>query len=124
MTSKFPLCCAMMELAHRLSRQNLALNLQWVPREQNVEADELSNFKDHRFSQDKRVDVESMLGQMAIFQMTYKMGKSLYGDLKEIKEEKKAMASKPEGVRRTITKRKRSGRERSLSSSYRPYTVH
>ena len=49
MTTKFPLCAILMELAAQLQDKELNLQLHWVPRDQNTEADELSNFNAARF---------------------------------------------------------------------------
>ena len=58
MTTKFPLCAAVMELASRLAAGKRSLGLKWAPREQNVEADELSNGLTHRFDPALEVKVE------------------------------------------------------------------
>ena len=42
-TTKYPLCCVLMEIASRMQRANLSLSLQWLPRLQNAEADQLTN---------------------------------------------------------------------------------
>ena len=62
MTSKFPWCVVLMELSARMSRQSKALDLRWLPREQNTEADNLSNMSVHQFDPARRirVDLENM----------------------------------------------------------------
>ena len=45
MSSSFPLCCVLMELAARLEESRTILELNWIPREENQEADDLSNLK-------------------------------------------------------------------------------
>ncbi len=43
MTTVFPLCCVTMELAAQLEKRNLELNLEWIPRDSNAEADRLAD---------------------------------------------------------------------------------
>ena len=63
------------------------MELSWIPREQNVEADELSNFLTHRFSPENEVDVTKLLADMPIFKMSYDLGKGMYDDIKQVKED-------------------------------------
>ena len=58
MTSSFPLCCVAMELAARLEAARIQLDLDWVPRELNQEADDLSNGIIGGFSSQLRVRVD------------------------------------------------------------------
>jgi hypothetical protein len=57
MTVKFPLCAILMEIAAILHQRNQDLDLTWAPREQNVEADELSNGDYKRFRPELRIEV-------------------------------------------------------------------
>ncbi len=57
-TTKFPLCGVLMELACVLEKMNVRLDLHWVPRESNVEADELSNLLTSRFNPDLRIEID------------------------------------------------------------------
>ena len=43
MTTKYPLGVILVELCHQLSLRHAALRAHWVPRDQNVEADSLTN---------------------------------------------------------------------------------
>ncbi len=43
MTTTYPLCCVVMELAMQLERRGLELSLEWAPREFNREADRLAD---------------------------------------------------------------------------------
>eukprot|EP00973_Karenia_brevis_P086972 12060779-Karenia_brevis.AAC.1 len=42
LTTKYPMCCVLMELAHRMTTLGGEVDLQWVAREQNQHADDLS----------------------------------------------------------------------------------
>ena len=50
MTSKFPLVVVLAELAAQLKKKSLKFNLAWAPRDQNEEADDLTNEEFGRFS--------------------------------------------------------------------------
>eukprot|EP00435_Cladocopium_sp_Y103_P068305 s1179_g31.t1 len=58
MSTAFPASVILMELALQLQEKQLELDLQWIPREQNVEADALTNEDFTGFSKDKRVEVD------------------------------------------------------------------
>ena len=57
MTTAFPLSVILMELSVQLELANLCLDLHWVPREQNVEADALTNEEFQDFSEHNRIKV-------------------------------------------------------------------
>jgi len=110
MTTKFPLCAVMMELTSTLAKQGRSLRLHWAPREQNVEADELSNEKCHRFDRGRRVEVEPLLADMKLFTKIVKYGRGLYAEIADAKKEKKATkdrGSAPKGSRRSREKEER-----------------
>ena len=58
MTSKFPLVVILAELAVQLRRRGMGLKLQWAPREQNEEADALTNEEFGGFSPGRRVHLD------------------------------------------------------------------
>ena len=57
LSTKFPVSLVLMELAYQLSKLRANLSLQWIPREQNEEADDLSKEKFDRFSPSRRIEV-------------------------------------------------------------------
>ena len=57
MTTTFPLSVILMELSVQLEAAGLCLDLRWVPREQNVEADALTNEEFGDFSEQNRIEV-------------------------------------------------------------------
>ena len=57
-SSKYPLSIVAMELATQLDRRGLDLELQWVPRWQNQEADDLTNERFTDFEERNRIPVE------------------------------------------------------------------
>ena len=58
MTTKYPLGVILIELCHQLSLRNAALRAQWIPRDQNEEADALTNSDFRHFSLGRRVEVD------------------------------------------------------------------
>ena len=58
MTSKFPLLVVLGELAVQLRCRNLHLDLDWVPRDQNTEADALTNGDFGGFAPERRVEID------------------------------------------------------------------
>ena len=57
-SSRYPLSIVAMELACQLQRANAELDLAWVPRNQNEEADALTNQRFEEFSEENRVAVD------------------------------------------------------------------
>ena len=57
MTTKYPLCVSLAELAEQLETLDASLDLRWIPRDQNVEADALTNGCFQGFSPDLRISV-------------------------------------------------------------------
>jgi hypothetical protein len=57
LTTKWPGAAVLMQLSETLMKRRLWLDLQWVPREQNVEADQLTNLDFTGFCPEKRMAV-------------------------------------------------------------------
>eukprot|EP00439_Symbiodinium_sp_Y106_P049737 s7021_g6.t1 len=57
-TTKWPLLMVNMQLTHLLMKASLKLNLGWRPRDQNQEADDLTNEVFDRFSQERRIPLQ------------------------------------------------------------------
>eukprot|EP00973_Karenia_brevis_P005483 746733-Karenia_brevis.AAC.1 len=73
LTTKFPLCCVMMEVAARVSRYGNDPDLGWVRRDDNQHADDLSKGLFHNFTTAKRVGVS--LRDFPLMMEMLKMGK-------------------------------------------------
>ena len=91
-TTKFPLCTVLMELSARLAAKGQALRLRWAPREQNVEADELSNGDFHNFSLCNRVPVEVGCEAFPIMHEMLEAGDKLYATAEEARQRRKEEA--------------------------------
>eukprot|EP00435_Cladocopium_sp_Y103_P039700 s436_g10.t1 len=55
MSTKFPLTILIMELSETLRTRNCELNLEWIPRDKNQLADDLTNQKYDQFPKERRV---------------------------------------------------------------------
>ena len=58
MTTKYPLGVILIELCHQVSLRNAALRARWLPRDQNEEADSLTNSDFRHFDLARRIDVD------------------------------------------------------------------
>ena len=58
LSTKFPSSLVLMELVYQLYALKASLQLHWIPREQNEDADDLSKGKTDNFSPEKRMEVD------------------------------------------------------------------
>ena len=58
MTTRFPLCAVLMQMAITLASKGLWLDLEWTPREANTEADAITNADYSLFDPSLRIDVD------------------------------------------------------------------
>ena len=89
MSTKFPLTVLLMEMAEELRQNDRRLDLEWINREKNVEADELSNGDWSKFDLRRREELD-LKGKhrWKILDEMQKRGQELYEELKRLKEEK------------------------------------
>ena len=94
MTTKFPVGAILMETVKQLARRNLWLNLHWIPREQNTEADALTNLDFSKFDANRRVEVtwSKLMSEMDDLHHYMKLGVDLYSQLESLKEIRKRKA--------------------------------
>ena len=57
MTTRFPLCTVVMELAAQAEHRRVRMEAQWTPRDRNREADDLSNLRTESFDPENEVKV-------------------------------------------------------------------
>ena len=88
MTTQYPLVAALMELAWKLHAANVNLDLYWLRRLQNSEADALTNCQFSGFDPAKRcrIDIASYKGE--IFHQMLVLGEGLYADIKDAKKKR------------------------------------
>ena len=85
MTSKFPLVVILAELAAQLRKRSLKLDLQWVPRDQNEEADDLTNGEFGRFAAANRVRLDIKGLDWVVMGKYMKIATELYADVVDLK---------------------------------------
>ena len=101
MTSKFPLVVILAELAALLRGRSMALSLGWVPRDQNEEADALTNGDFASFQKQLRVDVDVAQIPWLILPRMLEVAGEIYERVRKSKEEggpPKAVARRKAGT--------------------------
>lgn len=88
MTTKYPLVCVLMEIAAQLMHRKDNLSLFWAPREQNIEADALTNEHFHGFDPKLRVRLCMRSVNWLLLHQMLEAGASLYKDIKDAKLER------------------------------------
>ena len=78
----------------------MELDLHWIPRDQNVPADSLTNGRFEGFDLKKRIKVEFEDLEFIILKELIEMAGKLDEEIKMVKTSKEAKASKPEGKRK------------------------
>jgi len=78
MSTKYPLCLLVMELAVVLEEKGLALTAEWAPREWNAEADALTNSRFDGFNEAKRVHFDMGSHPWRVFNTLLREGQQFY----------------------------------------------
>ena len=85
MTTKYPLCVVLMEVAHQCRRRGLCLRADWVPRLENQEADDLTNLDFKAFDPTKRLDVDLDKLGFGVLNDLFALGDQYVLDLADLK---------------------------------------
>eukprot|EP00435_Cladocopium_sp_Y103_P040223 s3631_g10.t3 len=96
MSCKYPLSIVVMELSVQLRKYDLDMDLGWVPRAQNTEADALTNEEFSGFDPGKRIEVN--FEEIKFLIMDKMMGRAaeLDSDIRLAKSSKEAKGDRPE----------------------------
>jgi len=86
MTPKFPSVVILAELAEQLKMRQAELGLLWVPRDQNEEADDLTNGEFGRFSESKRIHVDLGKLKWLVLDELMVSAEALYQEVKGARE--------------------------------------
>jgi len=78
MSTKYPLCLLVMELATVLEERGLAMTAEWAPREWNSEADALTNMKFDGFNEAHRVHFDMRAQPWRVFDKLLQDGREFY----------------------------------------------
>jgi len=80
MSTKYPLCLLVMELAVALEERGLALTAEWAPREWNAEADAITNSRFDGFSEELRVPFDMASFPWRVLRGLLRDGRQFYLD--------------------------------------------
>lgn len=95
MSCKYPLSIVVMELAARLHSLGMELDLNWVPRGQNTEADALMNGEFQGFDEALRIDVQFEDLEFMILERLMGIAGDLDSEVKMAKTSKEAKGDRP-----------------------------
>ena len=98
MSTKFPLTILLMELAEELRCLNMRLDLEWLRREENVQADALSNGDWSLFDTRLREGFEEKKIVWRVLGEVQQRGEELYKEVQALKEERR-LANAAKGSR-------------------------
>ena len=90
MSSKFPLVTILCELAVQLRDRSMGLRLTWAPRDQNTEADALTNENFAAFSEERRLSVEVESLKWKVLPAMLEAADAIYA---KVREERAAAAA-------------------------------
>ena len=91
MSTKYPITILLMELSEELREKDLDMDLEWVRREENVIADDLSNGRCEAFREENRVHFVVEEGTWKVLSRLQKRSEELYEGLKSLKSQGKAV---------------------------------
>ena len=91
LSTKFPSSLVLMELAYQLYALKASLQLHWIPREQNEDADDLSKGKTDNFDPEKRIEVDFDKLQLKVIPAMAEVAEKLDEEIKMKKVSKEKM---------------------------------
>jgi len=95
MSTKYPLCLWVMELAATLEERGLLLDAAWAPREWNAEADAITNQDFEQFDPKRRVSFDFAAHHWLVFDALYAAGAGFYMEANALR------ANRPPPIKRT-----------------------
>jgi hypothetical protein len=90
LSTKFPLTILLIELSEQLRTRDSVLNLAWVPRGENQEADDLTNEDFSKFSSNLRIEVNPAEIKWIVLPEIMKSSQELYSDIVSLKKLKRS----------------------------------
>ena len=108
LTTRYPLGVVLMELAHQMKKRRLLLRARWLPRDENQEADDLTNDEFRHFDPKKRIRVELKDLKFRVMDSLFAVGDSYISELEAARASEKRKAE----LRRSGETKTRSGKER------------
>jgi hypothetical protein len=108
LTTKYPLCIILMELAVQLHRRGITLDVSWIPREQNVEADEISNGVFRNFDPALQVKCDLSEIRFEVLDDLMEEAANFYGEMMVKKNSKVLLKASASSKKRRIEDKLRS----------------
>ena len=105
MTSKFPLVVILAELSVQLRARSMALRLGWAPRDQNEEADALTNLEFSSFAPGRRVDIDLGRMEWLILPEMMAAAEGIYETAKAARSSPAVAVDRPAGKKRKLRER-------------------
>ena len=87
MTTKFPGCALLMELASFMKRRSMKVVVDWTPREGNIDADRLANGIVDDFSPDLEIKLDSSAIEWEVLPDALRMAREADSECKNLKQE-------------------------------------
>ena len=100
LSTKFPLTILLIELSEQLRTREVELHLIWIPREENQEADDLTNEMFEKFSPEHRVLVDPLNIPWLVLKDLMNAGSDLYGEIVKLKSQKRSRSNDGTGNRK------------------------
>ena len=94
LTTRYPLGIILMETAHQMRKRHLLLRAHWLPRDENEEADALTNLDFRHFDARKRIAVDLDSIGFEVLPGLFEHGETYLKELNAQKEAAKAAAAK------------------------------
>jgi hypothetical protein len=83
----------LIELSEQLRTREVELHLIWIPREENQEADDLTNEMFEKFSPEHRVLVDPLNIPWLVLKDLMNAGSDLYGEIVKLKSQKRSRSN-------------------------------
>ena len=106
MTTKFPLCAVLMELTEQLELRGSWLQVSWTPRDQNAEADALTNGHFHQFDPANRINLRPEDMSWVLLDEMLKAGGATTEELLALKAQKRALKLRSKELKKQLKKKK------------------
>ena len=97
LTTKYPLAVVLMELAHQMRMRRLVVRAKWLPRDQNEEADALTNFDFRHFKPENRIEVNLANLGFKVLPELFECGEAYLKDLEAERARQRDLKAKRKG---------------------------
>ena len=108
-TTKFPLCAVLMELTEQLDLRGSWLQVSWTPRDQNAEADALTNGHFHQFDPALRINMKPEDMSWVLLDEMLKAGGAMTEELLALKAQKRALRVRSKELKKQLKKKRLPG---------------